>query len=90
MTDSPTTPFSNRCDILGQLWIDYKNDPEFDDFIEYNDLGLPLAYAISTEIVLSTVKAEMFINETWELFLSGLELTDEGFDSLDDILGMEG
>lgn len=89
MTDSATTPFSNRCEILGELWVEYKGDSEFEDFITYNDLGLPLAYAIATDIVAPTAKAEMFINETWELLLSGLEMTDEGFESLDDILGLE-
>lgn len=88
MTDSTTTPFANRCDILSELWVAYKGDPEFEDFISYNDLGLPLAYAISTDIVKTSPKAEMFINETWEVFLSGLEINDEGFDSLDDILGL--
>ena len=86
MTDSRTTPFSNRCEILGDLWVAYKGDPEFEDFITYNDLGLPLAYAIATDIVTPTPKAEMFINETFDLLLSGLDLVDEGFDSLDDIL----
>lgn len=84
-----TTKFSSRCEILGDLWVAYKGDPEFEDFISYNDLGLPLAYAIATEIVTPTPKAEMFVNETFELLLSGLELSDEGFDSLDDILGVE-
>jgi len=89
MTDSLTTPFSSRCDILAELWIGYKGDQEFQDFIQYNDLGLPLAYAISTEIVAATAKSEMFINETFELLLAGLDLTDEGFDSLEDLLGLE-
>lgn len=89
MTDSATTPFSNRCEILGDLWVAYKGDPEFEDFISYNDLGLPLAYAIATDIVIPTAKSEMFVNETWDLLLSGLELTDEGFDSLDDIIGVD-
>lgn len=85
-----TTTFEARCDILGELWVGYKGDPEFEDFISYNDLGLPLAYAISTEIVKSTPKAEMFINETFDLLLSGLGKEDEGFDSLDDLIGLEG
>lgn len=89
MTDSTATPFTNRCDILSELWVAYKGDPEFEDFISYNDLGLPLAYAISTDIVKTSPKAEMFVNETWEVFLSGLDIKDEGFDSLDDILGLE-
>jgi hypothetical protein len=90
MTDSTKTSFTKRCEILADLWVAYKGDEEMIDFISYNDLGLPLAYAINTEIVSSTLKAEMFINETWDLLLSGLELDDEGFDSLEDILGLEG
>ena len=86
MTDSRTTPFSKRCEILGDLWVAYKGDPEFEDFISYNDLGLPLAYAVSTEIVTATPKAEMFINETFDLLLAGLELEDDDYNDLDDIL----
>jgi hypothetical protein len=89
MTDSTKTPFTKRCEILADLWVAYKGDEEMADFISYNDLGLPLAYAINTEIVPSTVKAELFIDETFELLLSGLELDDEGFDSLEDILGVD-
>lgn len=59
-----------------------------EDFITYNDLGLPLAYAIDTEIIKSTPKAEMFINETWEVLLAGLNIQDDGFDSLDDLLAL--
>ena len=86
MTNSTPTPFANRCDILADLWIDYKGDPEFADFIQYNDLGLPLAYAISGGIVDSTPICEGFVNETFELFLEGLGLTDQGFESLSDIV----
>jgi hypothetical protein len=86
MTDSRTTPFSNQCDILGEFWLTYKNDDEFTDFIDYNDVGLPLAYAISMNLVTSTTLAEKFINETWELFLSGLGVEDVCFNSLDEII----
>lgn len=81
----PTT-YTNKCDILAELWINYKNDVEFEDFITYNDLGLPLAYAVSTGIADTNPKIEGFINDTFDLFLSGLEREDEGFDDLSDIL----
>lgn len=90
MTDKTSTPFSNRCEILAELWVEYKNDTEFEDFLDYNDLGLPLAYAIATDIIPASPQAEMFINETFDLFLVSLERTDEGFESLSDIMLLDG
>jgi hypothetical protein len=83
-----TTTFEAKCEILAELWLDYKGNPQFEDFIYYNDLGLPLAYAITTEIVSSTSKAQVFIEETFVLLLEAMDKTDEGFDSLDDLLGL--
>jgi hypothetical protein len=54
------TTLDNKLSILSELWLDYRDDEEFTDFIEYNDLGLPLAYAISTKIVEVTPSAEKF------------------------------
>lgn len=82
------TTYANKCAILADLWMNYRNDEEFTDFIEYNDLGLPIAYAIDSEIVKSTEIAQRFIEETFSLLLAGLEIEqDAGYESLDDILG---
>lgn len=82
------TTFSDKADILADLWMNYRNDEEFQDFIEYNDLGLPLAYAVSADIVKATEIAEGYINETFDLLLAGLDIEeDTGFESLDDLLG---
>lgn len=86
MSESATTPYSNQCSILGDLWMTYRKDADFSDFIEYSDLGLPLAYAISNDVVKSTPMAQQFIEETFDLFLAGLEIQDEGFETLEDIL----
>ena len=70
--------------------MNYRLDDEFKDFFEYNDLGLPLSYAIANNIVEKTATAETVINETFELLLSALEEPDDmGFDSLDDLLGFQ-
>jgi hypothetical protein len=63
----------------------YKNDQNFEDFFSYNDLGLPLAYLVDTGIVKGTEMANKFINETFSLLLTSLEVEDEGFSDLDDI-----
>ena len=82
------TTLENKTIILADLWMNYRGDEEFDDFVEYNDLGLPLAYAISNKIVKNTDQSDMFINETFDLLLSALGISeDEGYETLDDILG---
>lgn len=81
------TPIEVRCDILSELWIDYRDQEDFDDFIDYNDLGLPLAFALAEGIVKPTDKSTMIVNETFDLFLATLSIEeDAGYDSLDDLL----
>ena len=89
MTEATSpTPFLTKCEILSDLWLNYKADDEFKDFIEYNDLGLPLAYAVAEGIVEATPIATNFINETFELLVAGLAIEDEGFENLDEMLGL--
>jgi hypothetical protein len=66
--------------------MDYRGDVEFQDFIEYNDLGLPLAYAISEGIVEKTDISSNFINEAFDILLAALGVEDTGFESLEDML----
>jgi hypothetical protein len=86
MSEITTTPFSNKCEILAELWLNYRSEAEFDDFREYNDLGLPIAYAIANNIVKPTDMAKSFIEETFDLLLATLEVDDEGFETLDQLL----
>lgn len=81
-----TTSYESKLEILSELWLNYKGDEDFQDFFEYNDIGLPLAYILSNDIAKGTEISKGFINETFSLFLEGLEVTDQGFESLDEIL----
>lgn len=78
---------ANKITILAELWMNYRDDEELQDFIEYNDLGLPLAYFLMNEIVLPTDQAEVYINETYDLFVASLTVEDREWESLDEILG---
>ena len=89
MTENQNTPFSNVCEILADLWINYRHDSELKDFIEYNDIGLPLAFAISNDFATATELGQKFIQETFELLLSSLDVEDVGFETLNQIWEMQ-
>jgi hypothetical protein len=82
-----TTSYEAKLSILTELWLNYRNDQNFEEFIAYNDLGLPIAYAIYEGIVESTELAASFVSETFDLLLSGLAIPEDiGFDTLDDMI----
>jgi hypothetical protein len=78
--------FENKNTILAELWMNYRDDDQIKDFVDYNDLGLPLAYLITNEIVIPTKQAELYINETYDLLLASLEVEDEEYQSLDEMM----
>ena len=84
------TELLNKCAILGELSADYEDDENFREFIEFNDLGLPLAYMISENLCVLTSDGERYIHQTWKLFLDFLNLEDADFESLDEVLAASG
>jgi hypothetical protein len=79
--------FDNKVSILAELWMNYRDDEQLKDFIEYNDLGLPMAYFLMNELLLPTQQAEIYINETYGLLLASLGVDDVDYESLDELLG---
>jgi len=77
----------NKITILAELWMNYRDDEQLKDFIEYNDLGLPMAYFLMNELVLPTEQSEVYINETYDLFIKSLGVADDEYESLDELLG---
>lgn len=78
--------FNTICSILSELWINYKDDKQFSEFVEYNDLGLPLAFMLDSSIVYPTDDAVRYVTETWNIFLSALGLEEDlGWESLEDL-----
>ncbi len=88
--DAECTDFEVRCDVLAELFIEYKDDERFTALFSYADLGLPLAYACANGIVAHTDRLAVFVNETWDALLEGLgETYDAGYENLADLLGEE-
>jgi hypothetical protein len=78
--------FADKAGILGQLWIEFRGDEDFSDFIEYNDLGLPMSYMVAEGLIKEcSPTGEALIEETFNMFCELLEITDEDFEVLEDI-----
>lgn len=85
MSESQGTTFENKCAILSDLWMSYRFDKKFADFIDYNDIGLPLAFVIDEDLARPQPMGKNMIEETFDLLLASMQLEDTGFESLDDL-----
>lgn len=80
------TSAKNKIKILAELWMNYRDDDSFAEFVDYNDIGLPLAYFVDSNIVDMTPRADLYLTETFDLLLASLGLEDTGFESFDEML----
>lgn len=75
------TNFSDKCQILGDLWLLYRGDivgnEAWEDFFAYNDIALPMSYLISIDLVEAKDGASDYINETWDMFCEYIEIDAE-------------
>lgn len=77
---------ANKAGILGQLWIEFRNDEDFEAFMEYNDIGCPMAYMVAEGIVKElTPLGEEMLAETFKMFITLLDVTEEEIDELPEI-----
>ena len=80
-----TTDFSNQANILGEFYINYREDSDLKDFLEFNDIGLPLSYLASEGLCDISEDGKKYVAESWEMFLLAMGITDEGFENLGEI-----
>jgi hypothetical protein len=80
------TTFENKCKILGDFSVAYKDDEQWQNFIQYNNMGLPLAFMLSLGMIEPKKHAYEVIDETWKLFLDLLGVEDEGYEDLEDLI----
>lgn len=80
------TPLEIKAEILSDLWMNYRDAEIFQDFMEFNDLGLPVAYLFANQVIQSNKIIDGFIEETFSLLLTILEMEDTGFNSLSDLI----
>ena len=78
--------FADKTGILGQLWIDFRDDDNFSAFMDYNDIGVPMAYYLAEGLVTSlTPLGEQYVEESIDMMFKLLEITEAEVDGLEEI-----
>lgn len=76
-----------KAEILVQFTQDYFNSGEYEEFFDYNDLGIPLSIAITQDMVILTDSGEALLEETW-IELCNLFNADPNseYETIDDLI----
>jgi hypothetical protein len=80
------TEFENKLEILGGFYNLYRDDDELNDFFDYNDIGMPLAYLASEGLCELSPDGRKYVAETWDMLLVFTGIEDTGFENLDQFL----
>jgi hypothetical protein len=82
-----------KCDIIEEFVREYflkdifVDDEEVQDFIEYNNLGIPLAQSVSYKLATPTEEGFQLIQETWQFLCSVFDVDSDGeYEDLDEFL----
>lgn len=82
-----TTDFETKAQILGDVWMEYRDEEAFQELLGYADLGFPLAYAITNNIIRVEPEDEAtwLVEQTFSLLLELLNVEDTGYQSITDL-----
>jgi hypothetical protein len=77
---------ADKTGVLAELWINFREDPQFSTFIDYNDIGLPMAYFMAEGLVNGlTPLGEQYITESFDMFCTAMEVSESELESLEQI-----
>lgn len=77
----------DKAEIIVQFTQEFIGDENFDDWFDYNDLGVPLAVGIVNNLIMLTQDGIKLFNETWENLCNELDQDPNGeYFSIDDLL----
>jgi hypothetical protein len=86
-SENTSTTFEAKCDILGELWIYYRDSQEFAEFIAFNDIGLPLAYAVANQLATLEPTGVRLVEDSFVMLMTGLDYQEDlGWSDLNEML----
>lgn len=78
--------FQSKAKIVGECWLTTRSDPQWAELNKYADLGLPLGYACSANLVEPNEQAISFVEETYDLLVAILEIPTKDYKDFEEML----
>ena len=73
--------------VLADLYLNYRDEDQFKEFADYNDIGLPIAHLVHTGLCNMNKEAEVYVEETYDLLVSAMGVDPEqDYQTIDDML----
>jgi hypothetical protein len=82
------TTFSNKVEILADLWLNFSEDERFEGFAEINNVGLPLAFLLKYNFCTLTDEGTNSINDTFAELIDMADVEDVGFVNLNEVFAL--
>lgn len=82
------TNFSKKCEIIGNMWMFYKDtdDEGWQTFFGWADLGCPLAYFVWQGMATAKPESKKLVEDTWDVFCDMLSVDADGsYDNLREV-----
>jgi len=80
------TPFDTQCEILTELWLNYRDYEEVMPLFEFYDIGFPMAFAHHENFVTLKPVGESVVTQCWAGVLEAFgHEEDTGFETLADL-----
>ena len=78
---------SRKIAVLADLYLNYRDENQFKDFAEYNDIGLPIAHLVHTGLCTMNKEGELYIEETYDLLIAAMDVDpNELYETIDDMI----
>lgn len=81
--------FENKIAILAEVWDTHRTEPLFEDFVEWYDFTLPLAWSIKHGFAIPTEPSLLFFNRAYANLLELFSIEDNLYSDYSELTGTE-
>jgi hypothetical protein len=73
--------------VLADLYLNYRDEDQFREFADYNDIGLPIAHLVHTGLCTMNNEGKIYVEETYDLLIAAMGVDpEESYETIEDMV----